>query len=88
MTDFIREKASKKNKNIKFFAHSEKHDAQSLRAIIWEKCRESGIKPEILTSPILDKATGDFLEVVTIEITSEDGKSDKAKEIVKEAIGI
>ena len=88
MTDFIREKANKKNKNVTLYVHSEKHNAQALRAIIWEKCREAQIKPEILTSPILDKETGDFLEVVTIEITSEDGKSDKAKEIAKETIGI
>lgn len=85
---FLREKANKKNKNVKFFVHSEKCSAQALRAIIWEKCREAKIKPEILTSPILDEKTGDFLEVVTIEITSEDGKSEKAKEIAKEAIGI
>ena len=88
MTDFIREKANKKNKNVMLYAHSETHNAQTLRAIIWEKCREGGIKPEILTSMILDKKTGDFLEVVTIEITSEDGKADKAKEIAKETIGI
>ncbi len=85
---FLREKKNKKNKNVKFFVHSEKYSAQALRAIIWEKCREAKIKPEILTSPILDEETGDFLEVVTIEITSEDGKSEKAKEIAAETIGI
>lgn len=87
--NFIREKANKKNKNVMFYVHSEQHDAQSLRAIIWEKCREEGgIKPEVLTSMILDKVSGDFLEVVTIEITAEDGKAEKAKEIIKETVGI
>jgi len=85
---WLREQTNKRNKNVKFFVHSENLSAQSLRAIIWEKCREAKIRPEILTSPILDKDTGDFLEVVTIEITSEDGKADQAKQIAKEVIGI
>ena len=86
--NWVREKTNKKNKNVKFFVHSDILSAQSLRAIIWEKCREAKIKPEILTSPILDEESGDFLEVVTIEITSEDGKSEKAKEIAEKIIGI
>ena len=85
---WLREKKNKKNKNMMFFVHSENHTAQSLRAIIWEKCREAKIRPEILTSPIVDKVSGDFLEVVTIEITSEDGKSDIAKKIAEESIGL
>lgn len=86
--NWVREKTNKRNKNVKFFVHSEDLSAQALRAIIWEKCRLAKIRPEILTSPILDEKSGDFLEVVTIEITSEDGKSAKAREIAKESIGI
>ncbi len=85
---WLKEKINKKNKNVKFYVHSEHHSAQALRAIIWEACRLAKIRPEILTSPIIDEDTGDFLEVVTIEITSEDGKSEKARKIAEESIGI
>lgn len=85
---WLKEKPDEKNKNIKFFIHSEEMSAQDLRRILWEKCREAKIKPEILTSPIVDQDTGDFLEVVTLEITSENGKAQKAKKIAEELLGL
>ena len=86
--NWLKEKRNPKNKNVMFFIHSEEISAQILRRILWERCRDAKIKPSLLTSPIIDEETGDFLEVVTLEITSEDGKDKIAKGIAEELIGL
>lgn len=86
--NWLKEKQNEKNKNIKFFIHYDSMSAQDFKVILWEKCREAKLKPKILTAPILNSETGEFLEVVTMEITSENDKAAEAKKIVEELLGL
>ena len=85
---WVKEKPDEKNKNVKIFVHSDKHKATELRYMLWEACQEAQIKPEILTSPIVDSETGDFLEVCVMEITSADGKAATARKVAEELVGL